>query len=60
MTTASTTARRAFTGATTFLLTFLVGAAAAVADTPLSDDWPVAESRSTLDTLLSSAEARSV
>lgn len=52
MTTASTTARRAITGATAFLLTFLVGATAAVADTPLSDDWPVAESRSSLDTLL--------
>lgn len=52
MTTASTTARRAFTGASMFLLTFVVGATAAVADSPLSDDWPVGDSRSTLDTLL--------
>ncbi|MGA8850727.1 MAG: hypothetical protein WB508_03315 [Aeromicrobium sp.] len=51
-TTVSTTGRRVFTGALTFLLTFLVGATAAVADTPLSDDWPVKESRSTLDILL--------
>ncbi len=52
MTTASTTARRAITGASMFLLTFWVATTAAIADTPLSDDWPVAESRSDLDTLL--------
>ena len=56
MTTASTTVstmgRRAFTGASMFLLTFVLATTAAVADTPLSDDWPAAEPRSTLDILL--------
>lgn len=52
MTTASTTARRAITGASMFLLTFWVATTAAVADSPASDDWPVGESRSTLDMLL--------
>jgi len=56
MTTASTTVstmgRRAFTGAAMFLLTFAIGTTSAIADTPLSDDWPVAQGRSTLDTLL--------
>lgn len=57
MTTASTTARRAFTGAATFLFTwalctFGLGITAAFADTPAGPDWPVGEPRSTLDTLL--------
>jgi hypothetical protein len=56
MTTASTTVstmgRRAFTVASMFLFTFAIGATSAVADVPVSDDWPVADGRSTLDTIL--------
>jgi hypothetical protein len=52
MTTASTTARRALTVAVTFFLTLATGATAAMADAPVSDDWPTGEARSTLDTLL--------
>lgn len=52
MTTASTMARRTFTGAAMFLFTFVIGATAAAADAPLSEDWPVGDGRSTLDTLL--------
>ncbi len=52
MTTASTTTRRVFTGAVMFLFTIVMGASAAVADTPVSEDWPAGDSRSMLDTLL--------
>ena len=52
MTTASTSARRAFTLAATFLITLAAGASAAFADAPVGDDWPAAEGRSILGNLL--------
>lgn len=52
MTTASTTARRAITVAGIFAFTMVAGASTAFADAPVGDDWPAAEGRSTLDTLL--------
>lgn len=52
MTTPARRRHRALAAVTTFVFTFLAGAATATAATPDSADWPAPEPTSTLDILL--------
>ena len=52
MTTASKTARRAFTVVSALVFTIVAGAGAAVAEAPVGPDWPVGDQRSHLQILL--------